>query len=536
MPAENESLTFEPNDTGGHETGVLPSVLSETWPTLTDACLSLADASAACFFMTDLSGDIVDATPAWRRLNERFGGRSTCAIPGLVPLLHRTKATGQGVLRPLSLEIDGETRHYWVRTITLLNSNRVMIGIAGAFQDWTAQLGRMNAALIDQSRFRDFARATSDWFWETDSQLRLTAVSDRVTALFGRLASDYIGQRLDTVGECALNLSGDRPIDRALRDQTPFRNQLFRVTAEDGQAIQFHLSGVPLFDSHGAFRGFRGAGMDVTRLYAIEEDARAARQRLESALSELQMKNSALDVASAQAQSALHAKNEFLAAMSHELRTPLNAIIGFAEAMDLRLFGDLSGAYAGYARDILSAGRHLLGLINDVLDVSVIETGDVSLSLDVVPVVRLIEQARSLIMLRASDKALDVVIPPIPDDLAVRADERRALQIFVNLLTNAVKFTPAGGKVGVLATPAGTQDGLVRITVWDDGPGIDASDHEKVFEKFQQLGTELYQSKPDGTGLGLHISRELARLMGGDIHLETRDAPGAYFTVLLPAA
>ena len=91
MPAENESLTFEPNDTGGHETGALPSVLSETWPTLTDACLSLADASAACFFMTDLSGDIVDATPAWRRLNERFGGRSTCAIPGLVPLLHRTK-------------------------------------------------------------------------------------------------------------------------------------------------------------------------------------------------------------------------------------------------------------------------------------------------------------------------------------------------------------------------------------------------------------------------------------------------------------
>ncbi len=536
MPADNESLVFEPDDGEGQESYRSPPVPSGNWPSLAEASLALADASAACFFMVDLSGDVIDASPAWRRLNERFGGQNTTAIPGLAPLLNRTKTTGQGVLRPLSLEIDGEKRHYWVRTIPLVNYNKLMIGIAGAFQDWTAQLGRMNVALVDQSRFRDFARATSDWFWETDSQLRLTALSDRVTALFGRLASSFIGQRLDTIGECAPNLAGDRPIDRALREQTPFRNQLFRVTAEDRQVIQFHLSGVPLFDTHGAFRGFRGAGMDVTRLYAIEEDARAARQRLESALGELQLKNSALDVASAQAQSALHAKNEFLAAMSHELRTPLNAIIGFAEAMDLRLFGDLSGAYAGYARDILTAGRHLLGLINDVLDVSVIETGDVSLALDVVPVVRLIEQARSLIMLRAGDKALEVVIPPIPDDLAVHADERRALQIFVNLLTNAVKFTPAGGKIGVTAIPASTQDGLVRITVWDNGPGIDAADHEKVFEKFQQLGTELYQSKPDGTGLGLHISRELARLMGGDIHLESRDTPGAFFTVLLPTA
>lgn len=494
----------------------------------------IMDAADVAVFRARPSGDIIEANPAFQRLNASLGGCETMvAVPGVRAGVQRCALLAQTVTRPQALEIDGETRHYWLRFVPIIDADGTVVGVGGACQDWTAQLGRLNSAMLDQARFRDFARASSDWFWETDAAWRLTAVSDRLTGVLGQPTFGLIGKPVLSLGRLEANIAGERPIDRAMLEHAPFRDQLFVLETDVGEAALFHLSGVPMFDDKGRFIGYRGAGMDVTRVYLMEEEARSTRRSLETAMGELSRKNVALDAASAQAQAALQAKNEFLAAMSHELRTPLNAIIGFAEAMQMQVFGNLTPHYVAYANDIVTAGHHLLGLINDVLDVSVIETGEIALTIETVSLANLLDQARSLLVLRAEAKRLDMSTVRCAEDIRVLADERRALQIFVNLLTNAVKFTPEGGRIGV---DVGRKGDLVTCTVWDTGTGIAPANHERVFEKFQQCVNDAYHGKPEGTGLGLHISRQLARLMHGDISLESELGQGARFTVALPVA
>jgi signal transduction histidine kinase len=385
-----------------------------------------------------------------------------------------------------------------------------------------------------QHSFHDFARASSDWLWEVDAHDHIVAVSEQIAAIIEKPAFMLVGAPFDTLGSLEPNLSGESPYIQARPKRAPFRNQLKQLKTASGEVIYFHISGVPIFNAQGMFCGYRGAGMDVSRTYRLEIETHTARRNLEAALRALQAKNAELDVATLQAQSALTAKNEFLASMSHELRTPLNAIIGFAEAMELQLFGGLPNHYVGYARDIGAAGRHLLGLIEDILDVSVIESGEVALSYTAISLDALVARAKSLVLLRAQAKQLDLAHVEAPSNVLLHVDERRALQILVNLLTNAVKFTPAYGKIGVETCLEPT--GFYKICVWDSGPGIDEQDYERVFERFEQCVGESYAGKPEGTGLGLHISRELARMMGGDLIVEQHTGAGARFALTLPAA
>lgn len=482
---------------------------------------------------------IMASNAAFTALNADFGGSAFASLPGIADAVSRVRVAGVPVTLQLPLELSSGNRHFCVRFVPVQDDLGKMIGVAGAFQDWTAEAGQLAHALSDQARFRDYARAAADWFWECDEELTLTAVSDKIAAFTGLPALVYVGQHVDALGKLEANSAGSLVLEAAARNAAAFREQLLRIQVAGRPDRLFHLSAVPLMDGHGQFRGFRGAAEDVSRHYGALQQGRQAQRDLEARLDDLQLKNATLDISSGQAQSALKAKDEFLAAMSHELRTPLNAIIGFAETMELEVFGTLDPHYVSYAKDIRAAGQHLLGLINDVLDVSVIESGEISLSREVAPVDRLISQARALIALRAEGKKLDISQVTASPAWAVMADERRVLQIFVNLLTNAVKFTPEGGRIGVDVRrgPArGMSGDMVEISVWDTGPGIAQEHHEKVFEKFQQVGGTSYSGKPEGTGLGLHISRELARLMGGDIELSSALGAGARFTLILPAA
>jgi signal transduction histidine kinase len=482
---------------------------------------------------------IIAANAAFLDLNDQFGGGDSVSVPGLADAVSRVAATRAALTVQLPLELAGGTRHLWGRFVPVQDDEGKMIGVAGAFQDWTAEAGHLANAVADQQRFRDYARAAADWFWETDAELTLTAISDRITAVTGLPALLYVGRNLRSLGTLEANSVDQQLLDEALRTRSAFREQLLRISVSGEKDRLFHLSGVPLSDSHGSFRGFRGAAEEVTRHYQVLHLGRRAQRDLESHIDDLRLKNATLDISSVQAQSALKAKDEFLASMSHELRTPLNAIIGFAETMELEVFGNLDPHYVSYAKDIRAAGQHLLGLINDVLDVSVIESGEISLSRDIVPIDRLVAQARALVALRAEGKGQDISQVTAAAGWAAFADERRVLQILVNLLTNAVKFTPDIGRIGVDVRrgPArGSMGDMIEISVWDTGPGIAAEHHEKVFEKFQQVGGTSYSGKPEGTGLGLHISRELARLMGGDIELASALGAGARFTLLLPVA
>jgi signal transduction histidine kinase len=223
-------------------------------------------------------------------------------------------------------------------------------------------------------------------------------------------------------------------------------------------------------------------------------------------------------------------KSEFLASMSHELRTPLNAVIGFSEVLLERMFGQINDKQDEYLQDILSSGRHLLSLINDILDLAKIEAGRMDLEVADFHLPQAIDNAITLVKERASRRAIVLQASVDPRLGEIKGDERKVKQVLLNLLSNAIKFTPEGGRVDVNAALAGD---VAEVSVTDTGVGIAAEDHEAVFEEFRQVGTD-YAKKHEGTGLGLTLSRRFVELHGGRIWVKSELGQGATFTFTLP--
>ena len=222
-------------------------------------------------------------------------------------------------------------------------------------------------------------------------------------------------------------------------------------------------------------------------------------------------------------------KSDFLASMSHELRTPLNAVIGFSEVLLERLFGELNDRQDEYLRDILSSGKHLLALLNEILDLSKVEAGRMELEISTVSVPAAIEYAISMVRERAARHRITISSSVEETIDQIESDELRLRQVLVNLLSNAVKFTPDGGRVDVIAERVGNE---LVITVRDNGPGIAQEDWEPIFESFQQ-GRRGAPSE-EGTGLGLTLCRKIMTLLGGRIWLESEVGMGSAFHVAMP--
>jgi signal transduction histidine kinase len=224
-------------------------------------------------------------------------------------------------------------------------------------------------------------------------------------------------------------------------------------------------------------------------------------------------------------------KSEFLANMSHELRTPLNAIIGFSELLQQQeLVGDLNERQTGYVEDVLDAGRHLLSLINDILDLSKVEAGKMELDLGDVALRPTLESGLAMHADRASSAGMTLALTLDPDEITIRADERKLRQVVFNLVSNAVKFTPPKGRVDVSARLNG---GVVEVAVTDTGPGIDPEDQELIFEEFRQARSDS-GGRTDGTGLGLPLSRKFVELHGGRLWVESLPGKGSSFRFTLP--
>src|SRR5262249_34636252 len=206
-------------------------------------------------------------------------------------------------------------------------------------------------------------------------------------------------------------------------------------------------------------------------------------------------------------------KSEFLATMSHELRTPLNAVIGFSEVLLDKMFGELNAKQGEYVQDILTSGRHLLSLINDILDLAKIEAGRMELELSTFDLPALVESTLILIRERANSHGLQINLDMSPQLADVTADVRKVKQILLNLLSNAMKFTQRGGRIAVQARH---QDGMVAISVSDTGIGIASEDQALIFEEFRQARGD-YPRKHEGTGLGLALVKKFVELHGGQI-------------------
>jgi signal transduction histidine kinase len=224
-------------------------------------------------------------------------------------------------------------------------------------------------------------------------------------------------------------------------------------------------------------------------------------------------------------------KSDFLANMSHEVRTPLNAIVGFSQVLREKLFGDLNQKQEEYLDDILSSANHLLSLINDILDLSKVEAGQVELEVQAFSLREALERGIVMVRERATRNGVQLQLELDPSVDLVEGDERRIRQVIFNLLSNAVKFTPQGGRIDVSSL---RRDGEIRVAVTDTGPGITSEDQARIFEEFQQARSQDGE-RPEGTGLGLALSKRLIELHGGRIWLESEPGKGSTFTFTLPA-
>ena len=365
--------------------------------------------------------------------------------------------------------------------------------------------------LATEERLEDTIRLVSDWVWEADVDGRFTMVSDRAQRATGYHPRELIGTSI-------LTLAGDSKVADALlaRLQThaPFRDFTLPVRARDGGDKTFLVSAVPVFDHDGGTHvGYRGTAGDITDLSERERSILAAKESAEEAS---------------------RSKTKFLANMSHELRTPLNAIIGFSDMMALAIHGPMgSPAYQQYAADINGSAKHLLAIINDILDIAKIEAGRLDLIEEETPVVNMCEIAVRLMQERANEQQVALRFDRGPDLPNAMIDQRAIRQVLLNLLSNAIKFTRAGGEVTLRAQLS--PEGELMLQVCDTGIGMREEDLHRVLEPFVQVENELTR-RYEGTGLGLSLSKQLIELHGGRIGLVSKPDIGTTVTVYLPAS
>lgn len=375
--------------------------------------------------------------------------------------------------------------------------------------------GRAKAAealMESEQRFRSFAEIASDWLWEMDQDLRFTYFSPRAGEVLGFDVNHAIGKsRRELSSELIERPKWQQHMDD-LENHRPFRNFTYDIYRPVGGSRTISINGEPVFDGKGVFTGYRGTGRDVT---PERESARA------------------LDAALRRAEEANQAKSEFLATMSHEFRTPLNAILGFSEMLKGQYFGPLGGdKYLEYAEAIRSSGGHMLGLVDQVLDISAIEAGKRTYEIKPVEVREVLDFAENDFQKAVRDKGLNLVFDVQPDLPQMQADARSARQVINNLLSNAVKFTGRGGNITVTAA---SKDGFISIEVSDTGAGIPANRLPFIAEPFSRGLTDAYVAQ-EGAGLGLSITKSLMNDHRGDMRIESEVDVGTTVTVFFPVA
>jgi PAS domain S-box-containing protein len=290
------------------------------------------------------------------------------------------------------------------------------------------------------------------------------------------------------------------------------------LVRKDGSSFPVQVSATAVLDAFGGFLMSRSTVLDIT-------ERRRAEQALRQKSEDLRQANAALE-------NAARLKDEFLASMSHELRTPLTGILGLSEALQLNTYGALDQRQLKVVRNIESSGKHLLDLINDILDLSKIEAGGLELQIEPCSLADICQASLQLTRGMAQKKRQRVGFTMDSSSILLNADPRRLKQMLVNLLSNAVKFTPEGGELGLEVQGEGT-GAMVRLVVWDRGIGIRAVDFERLFRPFVQIDSSLSRQN-SGTGLGLSLVRRLAELHGGSIQVESIPGQGSRFIITLP--
>lgn len=440
----------------------------------------------------DSQGRLIAADPPLADLHQRAGGAEggLLSVPQIAALARLAHRLGITVSRA-AIAADGDRDiDLWVRAAP--EGEEVALSITG----WAGRPAYAEHALPAAEREADFLRAAADWTWETDETLRLTALSAGAATAIGRPPAELVGKQLTRLFRFREDDNGALPLLTALAEHGRFEGQVAELRA--GRKARYLLAGVPLIDGMGRFAGFRGAAVSI----------RAGAQPASST-------------------DAAGYSVAFGERLDQALRAPLKHIVDNAERLRAQPDGPLRRDYTGYAADIAAAGRHLLSLVDDLVDLQSIESPDFAAEAEPIDLADIARRAAGLLAVRASD--LRVRIDGVGDDesLPATGDFTRTLQILMNLITNAIRYTPEGSQVWIRTEREGD---LAAVIVADQGKGIAAGDQERIFEKFERVDP----AEPGGSGLGLYIARRLARAMGGDISVDSAPGQGARFTFTLP--
>ncbi len=441
----------------------------------------------------DGQGRLLAADPPLAALHRRAGGSDggLLSVPQIAALARLAHRLGITVSRA-AIAADGDHDvDLWVRAEP--DGNEVALSITG----WSERPAQTEAPALPAEREADFLRAAADWTWETDDALRLTALSAGAAAAIGRTAAELVGKPLTRLFRFREDEKGALPLLTALAEHGRFEGQVAELRA--GRKARYLLSGVPLIDGMGRFAGFRGAAVSL-RAPAKGAGAAAERPRTSVAFGER---------------------------LDQALRSPLKHIVDNAERLREQPEGPLRRDYAGYAADIAAAGRHLLSLVDDLVDLQAIERPDFAPDIEPLDLADIARRAAGLLAVRAADLRVRIDGPDDADALPATGDFTRALQVLMNLITNAIRYTPEGGQVWIRTEQEGD---LAAVIVADQGKGIAEADQDRIFEKFERVDP----TEPGGSGLGLYIARRLARAMGGDISVDSAPGQGARFTFTLP--
>ena len=441
----------------------------------------------------DPEGRLVAAEPRLMALHRAAGGEEggPLAIPQIAALARLARRLGIVISRS-AVAAEGEMDlDLWVRAEP--TESGVDLEVTG----WTARSARGPAAAPDSERQADFLRAGADWMWETDSALQLTTVSPAAAAAAGKAPAQLVGQPLTRLFRLEAGEEGELPLLTALAGQRRFDGQLAELLG--GRGGRYRLAGIPLIDGAGRFAGFRGSAAALP---------------------------AASPVPPAPAETAPE-PGAFGERLDKALRAPLARIIASAETIGAQGEGPIRTDYAGYAGDIATAGRHLLALVDDLVDLQAIERPDFRPEGEEIDLADVARRASGLLAVRAGERKVRFDAPAAGDSLPAAGDFRRALQIVMNLLTNAIRYSPEGGQVWIRADREGD---LAALIIADQGKGISAEDQARIFEKFERVDP----TEAGGTGLGLYIARRLARAMGGDVAVDSAPGQGARFTFTLP--
>lgn len=461
----------------------------------------------------------------------------TKIAPGFEALVFKASRGIEDIYELTYLRKDGTRLPAVVSITALRDAQSAIIGYLLIGTDNTArrqveeERKRLDQRLRDQHFYtRSLIESNIDALITTDPRGTITDVNSQMMALTECTRDELIGAPFKNYftdpGRAEAGINQVLNEGKVTNYELTARARSGRLTVVSYNATTFH-------DRDRNLQGVFAAARDMTELKQFEEV--------------LQLKNTQLEEAS-------RTKSEFLANMSHELRTPLNAIIGFSRAIKDELLGEITDEQREYVGDILSSGNHLLSLINDILDLSKVEAGKMTLDLERVDLASVLANSVSIIRERAAANRVRVELNMEGELPALEADPRKLKQILYNLLSNAVKFTVEGGLVSLSAAgttrsevgkpvcswpgrtfplPDSNNDDFLRISVKDSGIGISGEDMLLLFQPFSQIDSSLAR-KFEGTGLGLVMVKSIAELHGGTVAVESHAETGSCFTVWLP--